>query len=184
MNADKSRKRNRKHADPTALDQWSGELYNKPGHLIRRCYQIVIALYIEEARGLGLTQLQYVTLRVISHYPGESQRGLGALAAVDRTTIGWVITTLEQKGFLRREADSRDRRQQCLKLTPLGQRKLKNVDARMQRLQARILQPLAPAERQTFIGYLQKIVLAHNEYSRAPLRANATVTTAPKLPAR
>jgi len=150
------------------LDAWSKELYNKPGHLIRRCYQIVMALYIEEASGIGLTQLQYVVLRVINQYPGESQRRLGELAAVDRTTVGWVVNSLEEKKLIVRKSDAKDRRLLLLKLTPLGHQKLKAVDSRMQQLQARILEPLAPSERLQFVEHLRTIVLANNRYSRAP----------------
>lgn len=150
------------------FDSWSSELYNRPGHLIRRCYQIVMALYIEEAQGIGLTQLQYVVLRVINQYPGESQRRLGELAAVDRTTVGLVVNGLEAKRLIVRKCADNDRRLLQLELTRLGHQKLEAVDSRMQRLQARILAPLTESERSTFIQQLRKIVLANNHYSRAP----------------
>lgn len=149
------------------------ELYNKPGHLIRRCYQIAMALFIEEVQGLGLTQLQYVILRGISQYPEHSQRRLSELTAVDRTTVGWIVNSLRAKGLVRGKRDPSDRRRQHLELTALGLEKLKKVDERMPRFQARILEPLAPSERETFMHYLRKIVLINNRYSRAPLWAAA-----------
>jgi len=129
-----------------------------------------MALYIEETHGLGVTQLQYVILRAIHHYPGCSQRRLSELAAVDRTTVGWVVSNLERKGLVRRIAAPGDRRLKHLALTDLGLGKLKTVNSCTPRIQKRILKPLTVSERKAFMRYLRKIVLANNAYSRAPLR--------------
>jgi DNA-binding MarR family transcriptional regulator len=146
------------------------ELYNRPGHLIRRAYQIAMALFIEEVQGVGVTQLQYVMLRAIRHHPDESHRRLSELTAIDRTTVGWIVTSLEEKGLLVVRANPNDRRRRRLELTPLGIRKLRAINARMPRHQARILEPLNVAERKQFMHCLRKVVLSNNRYSRAPLR--------------
>lgn len=151
-------------------DELVAELYNRPGHLIRRAYQIAMALFIEEVQGVSITQLQYVVLRAIHHYPNQSHRRLSELTAIDRTTIGWVIAGLEQKGLVAARVNQLDRRKKHLELTNAGLRKLSKVNARMPHLQARILEPLTAVERDCFMRSLRKIVLTNNRYSRAPLR--------------
>ncbi len=151
---------------------WGEELFDRPGHLIRRCYQITMALHAEVMKDLGVTQLQYVVLRTIRHHPGESQRRLGELAGLDRTTVGWVVVNLENKGLLRRHADGADRRHKPLALSPLGERKLAEMEPRVHALQQHLLAPLDDDEKFALVQSLQKIVMAYNDYSRAPLRAD------------
>lgn len=151
-------------------DELVSELYNRPGHLIRRAYQIAMALFIEEVQGVGVTQLQYVMLRAIRHHPSASHRRLSELTAVDRTTVGWIVTSLEEKGLVMVKANPNDQRRRRLELTPLGIRKLKAINARMPNHQARILEPLDARERKQFMHCLRKVVLSNNRYSRAPLR--------------
>ncbi|WP_334136261.1 hypothetical protein [Tepidimonas sp.] len=55
-----------------------------------------------------------------------------------------------------------------LTLTPQGQATLAAVVPAMQRAQARILAPLAPAERELFMSLLQRLVRENNDCSRAP----------------
>jgi DNA-binding MarR family transcriptional regulator len=162
-------------------DKWVGELYNRPGHLLRRAHQIAMALYIEEAQGFGVTQLQYVMLRAIHHYPGQSHRRLSVLTAVDRTTVGWVVASLEAKQLVVRVSDPSDRRVKRLELTALGLGRLKKINARMPRLQQRILEPLTETERRSFMHCLRKIVLTNNRFSRAPLRPMAQVPKPSRL---
>src|SRR5581483_6154503 len=47
-------------------------LYAKPGHLIRRCQQIAVALFMEEAGadGFDVTPVQYAALAAIGEHPG------------------------------------------------------------------------------------------------------------------
>ena len=151
-------------------DELVSELYNRPGHLIRRASQIAMALFIEEVQGVGVTQLQYVMLRAIRHHPRESHRRLSELTAIDRTTVGWMVASLEEKGLVMVKANPDDQRRRRLELTPLGIRKLRSIDARMPRHQARILEPLDVQERKQFMHCLRKVVLSNNRYSRAPLR--------------
>jgi len=155
-----------------AIKGWEDELSDRPGHLIRRCYQITMALHALQAQDIGVTQLQYVMLRTIQHHPGLSQRRLGEVAGLDRTTVGWVVTTLEGKGLLCRNDDPADRRHRPLQLTPDGLRKLAEMEPRVHAIQQQLLEPLDEDEKFAFIASLKKIVTAYNEYSRAPLRGN------------
>ncbi|GAB2894332.1 MarR family transcriptional regulator [Paralcaligenes ginsengisoli] len=151
-------------------EDWITELANRPGHLIRRCYQILMALYTSETKDIGVTPLQYAVLRTVKHQPRRSKRGLGEIAGLDRTTIGWIISSLEKKELLAPTVESAHRRVKHFELTRTGERTLDVLDPRLNAMQDRILEPLHPSERMAFIRSMQKIVAAYNECSRAPLR--------------
>jgi len=75
-------------------------LYGAPGHLIRRCQQIAVAIFMEETREFDLTPVQYAALVVVRAQPGVDQTRLVNLIALDRSTIGNVVTRLEAKKLI------------------------------------------------------------------------------------
>lgn len=157
-------------APASPRDTWTDELFTRPGHLIRRCYQILMALSASSTKDQGVTQLQYAVLRTIKNQPTESKRRLGEVAGLDRTTIGWVIESLEKKGLIACTAESKHKRIKYFQLSPLGAKTLAVMDPRLDAMQDLLLDPLDPEERIAFVRSMQKIVTAYNEYSRAPLR--------------
>lgn len=148
------------------------EIWGMPGHLIRRLNQVATSLFIEEARkaGFDLTPVQYAALSAIRANPGIDQATLAGLIAYDRVTIGGVIDRLEQKGLVRRETNSRDRRARELHITAKGDATHRDVTPAVRQTQAKILIGLNREERQTFLDLLTKAAAAANEQSRAPLR--------------
>jgi len=160
-----------RHSKP-AID-WITELANRPGHLIRRCYQILMAFYASETKNIGVTPLQYAVLRTIKHQSRQSKRKLGETAGLDRTTIGWIISGLEKKGLLEPTSESAQRRIKHYELTRDGEDIVAIMDPRLDAMQDRILEPLEPSERAAFVRSMQKIVAAYNEDSRAPIRSKS-----------
>jgi DNA-binding MarR family transcriptional regulator len=144
------------------------DLYAKPGHLIRRCQQIAVSIFMEECRGLDLTPIQYAVLSVLKAKPGIDQATLAALAALDRSTIGELVARLAERGLIDRQPDPRDRRSKVLRATPRALQLLERVEPRVQRAQERILAPLAPADRRIFMRLLAKLIQA--ETARRPNR--------------
>ena len=149
------------------------KLYAKPGHLIRRCQQIAVALFIEEtgADGFDVTPVQYAALVAIGENPGIEATTLSSLVAFDRSTLGDVIERLVGKGLVDRAPQHLDRRIKRLSLTPEGGRLVAAIEPAVERAQARILAPLAAADRQRFLALLAQIVDINNRHSRAPQRA-------------
>jgi len=150
-------------------------LYAKPGHLIRRCQQIAVALFMEEAGadGFDVTPVQYAALAAIGEHPGIEAAALAARIAYDRSTLGDVIERLVGKRLVARAPDARDRRLKRLSLTAEGARLLAAIEPAVARAQARILAPLAPADRARFLALLAQLVDINNAHSRAPRRVPA-----------
>jgi DNA-binding MarR family transcriptional regulator len=149
------------------------KIYAKPGHLIRRCQQIAVALFIEEtsASGFDITPVQYAALVAIDAHPGIEATTLSALIAFDRSTLGDVIERLVSKRLVERAPDPEDRRVKRLSATREGARVLAAIEPAVERAQARILAPLAAADRKRFLTLLAQLVAINNHHSRAPRRA-------------
>lgn len=145
-------------------------IYRMPGHLVRRLHQISVALFTEATKEFGLTPIQYAALAVAESYPGIDQRRLANVIAFDRSTIGDVVRRLEQRGWLRREDGSEDRRTKKVYLTPTGREVLTKMDGLVLDSQVRILEPLSDGEQAILMFLLTKLVRLSNDASRAPLR--------------
>jgi DNA-binding MarR family transcriptional regulator len=147
------------------------DLYAMPGHLIRRSQQIAVSLFIEETASFGVTPVQYAALVAIGEQPGIDATRLSELIAFDRSTIGNVLARLEGRGLIARKSGVADKRVKRLRITRRGASLAARIEAAVERAQARILAPLAPAERRLFMAMLTRLVLVNNRYSRVPLRS-------------
>ncbi|UGY19228.1 MarR family winged helix-turn-helix transcriptional regulator [Bradyrhizobium septentrionale] len=146
-------------------------VYTAPGYLFRRMQQIAVALFIEECKAFDLTPVQYAALVTISTHPGIDATRLSAVIAFDRSTLGNVIERLQAKEFIARKPSPEDKRVKLLYLTRAGAAVLSDIMPSVGRAQARMLQPLKPADRKTLLGLLTQLVDLNNESSRVPLRA-------------
>jgi DNA-binding MarR family transcriptional regulator len=146
-------------------------VYIKPGYLFRRMQQIAVAIFVEECRAHDLTPVQFAALVAIHTHPGIDATRLSAVIAFDRSTLGNVIERLETKGYIERKSSREDKRIKLLDLTKAGAALLRDIMPDVDRAQARMLQPLKPADRKTLLALLTQLVDLNNEASRVPLRA-------------
>jgi DNA-binding MarR family transcriptional regulator len=146
-------------------------VYSKPGYLFRRMQQIAVAIFVEECRAYDLTPVQYAALVAIRTHPGIDATRLSAVIAFDRSTLGNVIERLQAKLYIERKPAPEDKRVKLLYLTRSGTALLRDIMPSVDRAQARMLQPLKPADRKTLLALLIQLVDLNNEASRVPLRA-------------
>ena len=151
-----------------------------PGHLIRRAQQVSTALFTEECGAFDLTSVQFAALLAIDLHPGVDATRLSALIAFDRSTLGDVLDRMEQKGWISRGAAPSDRRVKQVALSASGRRLLRAVEAAVGRVQDRLLAPLPPEDRPTFLRLLTRLAEVHNQLTPAPLTpAPLTARVAP-----
>ncbi len=146
-------------------------VYTAPGYLFRRMQQIAVALFVEECKAYDLTPVQYAALVAIHTHPGIDATRLSAVIAFDRSTLGSVIERLESKAFVERKPAREDKRVKLLSLTKSGAVALRDIKPSVERAQARMLEPLKPADRKKLLTLLTQLVDLNNESSRVPLRA-------------
>ena len=146
-------------------------VYAAPGYLFRRMQQIAVALFMEECRAFDLTPVQYAALVAIHTHPGIDATRLSAVIAFDRSTLGSVIERLEAKKLIARKPSAEDKRVKLLYLTRTCAAILRDIMPSVGNAQARMLQPLKPADRKVLLALLARLVDLNNEASRVPLRA-------------
>ena len=132
-----------------------------PGHQIRRAHQLSIALFMEETAEFDVTPVQFAILNALMDDPGEDQVTLSGRVAFDAATSGSVLGRLEAKGWVRREADPADKRRKLLWVTPEGQKVALQMKRAVNKVQARLLDPLSAAERKRFGALLGKLIAGH-----------------------
>ncbi|WP_199580887.1 MarR family transcriptional regulator [Bradyrhizobium sp. MOS003] len=146
-------------------------VYAAPGYLFRRMQQIAVSIFMEECKAFDLTPVQYAALIAIHTHPGIDATRLSAVIAFDRSTLGSVIERLQAKDYVERKPAPEDKRIKLLYLTRAGVTILREIIPAVERAQARMLEPLKPADRKTLMGLMSQLVDLNNEASRVPLRA-------------
>lgn len=146
------------------------DFLSMPGHLLRRCQQIGVAIFLDECRAFDLTPLQYSTLAALDRFGDLDQVSLGGVTALDRTTIVVVLTKLEERGLTMRSPSSRDKRSKIVAITDVGRALLRQVLPSVRTVQERILAPLSLRERTQLVALLAKVADENNAQSRAPYR--------------
>ncbi len=140
-------------------DQLSLDLYDQPGHLIRRAQQIALAIF-REVIGPEVTPVQYAVMRMLQERPGIDQVTLAKLVALDTSTTADIAVRLEAKGWISREL--LPRRQRSLTLSPAGEQMLQQFVPGVHELRERLLADLSPEEQAEFKRILKKFVHIHN----------------------
>lgn len=148
------------------------DVYDTPGHLIRRAQQIGVAIFMDELGEYGITPVQFASLIAIRDNPGIDQKSLGHLIAIDRSTVANVLSGLEKKKFICRIVPAHNQRIKQLFTLASGNELLAAAQDSVLRVQERILAPLAADEAETFLRLLNKVVVGNNSVSRAPLSSD------------
>ncbi len=146
------------------------DLMAAPGHLMRRCQQIAVSVFLDECRAFDLTPLQFAVLCELHKAGPRDQAHLGGALALDRTTIGVVVRKLEERGLVGRKVSEKDKRSKPVSITDAGEAMIQLAAAAAETAQDRMLAPLTIAERQQFMRLLRKVADGNNELSRAPLK--------------
>ena len=157
-------------------------VYAAPGYLFRRMQQIAVSIFMEECKAFDLTPVQYAALIAIHTHPGIDATRLSAVIAFDRSTLGSVIERLQAKDFVERRPAPEDKRIKLLYLTKSGAAILRDIIPAVERAQARMLEPLKPADRKALMGLLVQLVDLNNEASRVPLRVEDALEHMGKAP--
>ena len=155
---------NAPRTDPLSID-----LYEQPGHLIRRAQQIAVSMFFD-ALGRDVTPVQYAVLRMLQERPGIDQVTLAREVALDTSTTADIAARLENKGWILREV--LPRRQRRLVLTAAGEAVLARLVPGIHRMNDALLGGLDASEREAFMRLLRKFVQMNNSQSRAPMRSD------------
>jgi len=106
----------------------------------------------------------YIVLTALVEQPVRTQAALAQAINADKSRIIGVLDELQQRGLIRRQADTADRRVHLLSLTPAGDRLRRSVEAAIRGSEEEVLAALPPADREAFLRSLKALY----EHYRTP----------------
>jgi DNA-binding MarR family transcriptional regulator len=124
------------------------------GHLIRRCQQRAVDLFVDEIGEDGPNPRQFAVLISVFQNPGMSQTALVGASGIDRSTLTEVLRRMIERGMISRSRTPADLRANALYLTDEGQQALEGAFEAAERVQRRILAPIPETDRSTAINIL------------------------------
>jgi DNA-binding MarR family transcriptional regulator len=136
------------------------DLFQHPGHLLRRALQAMNVLWDEEVSHV-ITSPQFAALNALYREPNLDQRTLGQRISLDRSTMADVVARLSARGLIGAERDARDGRRKTIKLTPKGLSALQQLIPRTRVMTARLVEPLDGDERRELLRLLEAVVKAN-----------------------
>jgi DNA-binding MarR family transcriptional regulator len=106
-------------------------------------------------RPLGLTTHQYTALSVLARHPGLSSAQLARRSFISPQAANEIVSMMERKGLVVREADPRNRRILRMSLTDAGEVALRAGDELVDELEDRMFARLRHAEVEMFRSTLE-----------------------------
>lgn len=125
--------------------------------------------FSKEVPELAIDRYQHVLVLIDDHQENLSQKALADLLQVDKSYMVAILDYLTEKGYVRREKNPFDRREQLIKLTPLAKNDTPLIREAICKLNSRSLKNLTAKEVQTFNNVLKTIQTNLSEGRNAEL---------------
>jgi DNA-binding MarR family transcriptional regulator len=107
--------------------------------------------------GSGLHPGHLAVIGALNDRGGMSQRRLGDITQIEKSSMVLFLDMLEAGGWVRRARDPGDRRAHIVALTEEGARKFAGLGPRLKAMQDRFLAPLTQAEHETLVALLMRL---------------------------
>lgn len=91
-----------------------------------------------------LTVPEWRVLATLGQFETMSAKAIGAHSAMHKTKVSRAVRALEERRWLKRRESPDDRREEILRLTPLGRQSYAEIIPRALAFEARILETLGP----------------------------------------
>jgi DNA-binding MarR family transcriptional regulator len=145
-------------ADESATRSWLS---------VVRAYNLCDALMGRRLGALGVRTAEHEILANLRREPGLGQQMLAARCFTAKSHISGLLSELEERGWVRREADPDDARAKCLFLTAAGAR----MTERTARVQADVVALMSAATSAVSLSQVQAAMNAVSEKLQAALEA-------------
>lgn len=133
------------------------------GFLVRACQIQAFRGFYEAFGDTGLTPGSYATLALISTNPGIRQGFVASLLAFREPNMVRLVKELSTAGLITRTVLEHDRRATGLELTEKGQQFMEGIQQRVSELERSYTADLTPAERETLMALLKKILRQNSQ---------------------
>ena len=113
--------------------------------LLSQLNRVVYRRATEEFLGMKLKQL--ITLELLANKEGCLQQELGATLMIDPNNCVLLLNDLDQRGYVERQRDPRDRRRHIVVITAAGLKALNKGQAKLEELEGEVLANLDDEDR-------------------------------------
>lgn len=144
------------------------------GFLLADVSRLLRRNFDRRVRDLDMTQAQWRALAHLARDEGINQAALAERLEVKPITIARLIDRMEAAGWVRREADTADRRASLLYLTPKAKPILDELQARADAALQAVMQGVPPSARRELRTTLEKMKSNLNEAEETTQTASAT----------
>jgi DNA-binding MarR family transcriptional regulator len=111
-------------------------------------------LFAEQMATVGLTPPHAGILRAIAAEPGRSQQALSAQLGMLPSRVVVYVDELQERGFVERRANPKDRRLYALHLTAAGKRLMRKLSQLAREHEAQLTAALEPEQHDVLRGLL------------------------------
>lgn len=143
----------------------SGSRLDVAGYALKRAEQVMIRLCDGVLREDGLSTARYVVLRVLADQPDLSAAQLARRALVSPQTMNSLVASLEKAGLVVREEHPENARTLRSRLTPAGERAMREAREKVAEAQARLFGGLSVEELDLLETLLTRCVEAGSDTS-------------------
>lgn len=109
-------------------------------------------LFSKSLLSCGIDSRGYGILVTLTNHHAITQIKIGELMSIDRTTVGQLIDMFETKGFVKREQNPKDRRQNLVVLTNVGQNLVREKWEEMRQIERSVISNLSDWQKEVFIS--------------------------------
>jgi DNA-binding MarR family transcriptional regulator len=134
----------------------ASSLDRSPMHLLHRAVQCANDIFLAEVH--DLTPRQLAVLMTVAKHAGLSQRAIGVVTCIDRSTTSDIVDRLWRRGLLQRDRKAHDDRAYVVTLTDKGRRMLRAAEPIAKGVDDRVLAALPAGQRERFLGELRSVI--------------------------
>ena len=116
-----------------------------------------LSIFSQQTGGLDIDRYQYVLVLINRHKEQLTQKALSELLEVDKSFMVSIINYLSSKGYVIRETNPNDKRQQVIKLTEKARVAIPKIEAVIARLNEKSMENLSESQIKTFSDVLEQI---------------------------
>jgi len=127
------------------------------GFILHDVARLLRTTFDRRVRELGLTRSQWWVLNHLFRNNGVTQSELAEILEVEKPTLGRLLDRLEQKGWVRREADANDRRAKRVFLTQEVEPAIKTMRSAAAEMRRDAVAGLSAEQQERFVDSLLTI---------------------------
>ncbi len=148
-----NRKMEKKGVSPEDHRDFSREL----GRALTYLYRSRRKFMGERLREYGFTGIMYMILLHLEHHPGASQDSIAQHMYLDKCNVARRTKKMEELGYIRRETDQNDRRQNNIYLTEQGEALLPTIRSYLSQWGDGVSQALTAKEKATLLSLITRM---------------------------